>query len=214
MRSLTRLAINVQRRTDSGKGAARRLRREGKVPAVVYGRKTGNVYLAVDASALNRLLAGGGATALVDLIIDGNQTQTALIREVQRQPDRDDVLHVDFHAVEMDQEVEVQVPVVLVGEDQRESDGGIVTQLLRELAVTCLPADIPERIEADVSGLRVGDSLLVSDLVVPPGVTVNTPAEEVVVSVVASKAVAAEAEEAEAAGEEAESGEKPAGDGE
>jgi ribosomal protein L25, Ctc-form len=211
---LTRLAINVQRRTDSGKGAARRLRREGKVPAVVYGRKTGNVYLAVDASALNRLLAGGGATALVDLIIDGNQTQTALIREVQRQPDRDDVLHVDFHAVEMDQEVEVQVPVVLVGEDQRESDGGIVTQLLRELAVTCLPADIPERIEADVSGLRVGDSLLVSDLVVPPGVTVNTPAEEVVVSVVASKAVAAEAEEAEAAGEEAESGEKPAGDGE
>lgn len=211
---MTRLAINVQRRTDSGKGAARRLRREGKVPAVVYGRKTGNVYLAVDASALNRLLAGGGATALVDLIIDGNQTQTALIREVQRQPDRDDVLHVDFHAVEMDQEVEVQVPVVLVGEDQRESDGGIVTQLLRELAVTCLPADIPERIEADVSGLRVGDSLLVSDLVVPPGVTVNTPAEEVVVSVVASKAVAAEAEEAEAAGEEAESGEKPAGDGE
>lgn len=209
MRSLTRLAINVQRRTDSGKGAARRLRREGKVPAVVYGRKTGNVYLAVDASALNRLLAGGGATALVDLIIDGNQTQTALIREVQRQPDRDDVLHVDFHAVEMDQEVEVRVPVVLVGEDQRESDGGIVTQLLRELAVTCLPADIPERIEADVSGLRVGDSLLVSDLVVPPGVTVNTPAEEVVVSV-----VAAEAEEAEAAGEEAESGEKPAGDGE
>lgn len=211
---MTRLAINVQRRTDSGKGAARRLRREGKVPAVVYGRKIGNINLAVDAGALNRLLAGGGATALVDLIIDGNQTQTALIREVQRQPDRDDVLHVDFHAVEMDQEVEVQVPVVLVGEDQRESDGGIVTQLLRELAVTCLPADIPERIEADVSGLRVGDSLLVSDLVVPPGVTVNTPAEEVVVSVVASKAVAAEAEEAEAAGEEAESGEKPAGDGE
>ena len=214
MRSLTRLAINVQRRTDSGKGAARRLRREGKVPAVVYGRKTGNVYLAVDASAAQSPPGWRGATALVDLIIDGNQTQTALIREVQRQPDRDDVLHVDFHAVEMDQEVEVQVPVVLVGEDQRESDGGIVTQLLRELAVTCLPADIPERIEADVSGLRVGDSLLVSDLVVPPGVTVNTPAEEVVVSVVASKAVAAEAEEAEAAGEEAESGEKPAGDGE
>ncbi|HLS91438.1 MAG TPA: 50S ribosomal protein L25, partial [Limnochordia bacterium] len=156
---MTRLAINVQRRTESGKGAARRLRREGKVPAVVYGRKIGNINLAVDAGALNRLLAGGGATALVDLIIDGEQTQTALIREVQRQPDRDEVLHVDFHAVDMDQEVVVQVPVVLVGEDQRESDGGIVTQLLRELEVTCLPADIPERIEADVSGLRVGDSL-------------------------------------------------------
>lgn len=199
---MTRLAIDVQRRTDRGKGAARRLRRQGKVPGVVYGRNTDNLHLEVDANALNRLLASAGGGGLIDLAIEG-QTKTVLIRDVQREPDRDDILHVDFHAVDLDQEVQTQVPVVLVGEDQRESDGGVVTQLVREVTVTCMPADIPERIEADVSGLGIGESLLVSDLKAPEGVNIISPGEDVVVNVTASRAAAAEGAAQEASGDEA-----------
>lgn len=182
------------------------------MPGVVYGRNAEDLKVQVDVNPLQKLLTTAGAGGLIDLDIEG-ETKVVLVREVQREPNQGHLLHVDFHAVDLDQEVQTQVPIVIVGEESRPSDGGILAQNLREVVVTCMPADIPERIEVDVSGLTVGDSLLVSDLQAPKGVTINTPPEELVVSVAATRAskAADDAEETEAQGEAAaeESGENP-----
>lgn len=178
---MARMSIDAEIRPVGGKGAARRLRRQGKVPGIVYGRGKEGLKIQVDANRLAKLLASNHS-GLVDLKVNG-ETRVVLVREVQRTPDRGVLLHVDFHEVSLDQEVETAVPLVLVGEDRRASDGGVLVQTLREVTVSCRAADIPERIEVDVSGMTVGDILTVADLVAPPGVTITDPPEELVVSV-------------------------------
>lgn len=190
---MARMRIEAELRTQAGTGAARRLRRQGKIPGIVYGSGTANLMVQVNANLLEKVLASG-ATGLVDLVVNG-ESHVVLIQEVQRSPDRGALLHVDFHRVRLDEEVEARVPVVIVGEEQRPPDGGVVVPFVREITVSCLPANLPERIEVDVSKLSVGQSLTVADLVAPPGVTIKEPREEVVVSVVMAEAEEESAEE-------------------
>lgn len=207
---MSSLALEAEVRSEKGKGSNRRLRAQGVIPAVLYGRDE-NILLKVEARALNRLVHEGALGHLVDLTYTQGrkkQTRPVLIKEIQRDPVRGSLLHVDFHAVAMDEPVTTLVPVVLVGEGRRVSDGGIIQHGIRELEISCLPAHIPEHIEVDVSGLRLGESFKVSDLRLGKEIEILTPPEDVVVSVVAPAKAAEEAEApaeeaAEAGGEEA-----------
>lgn len=200
----TSASISANSREETGKGAARTVRRSGRVPGILYGHGEESTPLSVDARELQRLVHSVSIeNTIVDLALDGGRAAVkVLIREIQRHPTRDQYLHIDFFHVAMDEKLSVEVPIVVVGVPIGVKDkGGIMDHQLRELAVFCLPGEIPEKIEVDVSMLDIGDSIHVADLPVPEGIEVETDAERSVVAVLAPTVVAAE-EEAAAATEE------------
>jgi large subunit ribosomal protein L25 len=197
-----------------GTGPAKRLRVEGKIPAVVYGLGADPIPVSVDWRPLREALTtDAGLNALIDLDIDGDVALT-IVKELQRHPIRRNVLHVDFLRVSADEEITVDVPIVLVGEAKAvNSDNGLVDQILVSLAISAKPADIPTEIAIDISELTVGDTVRVSDLPLPAGVTTDVDGDDPVVTASAGSQAepAAAAETGEAAA--AEGGEAAAGDG-
>jgi large subunit ribosomal protein L25 len=152
------------RRESLGKGSARRSRSAGKVPAILYGRGMEPVPLEVDRREfVVALKTDAGMNVLLDIEVDGDRT-LALTRELQRDPVRGTLLHADFVKVDRTQAIEVEVPVHLVGEAPGAKEGGVLEHPLFSAHVRCLPTDVPEAIEADISGLAIGDALRVSDL--------------------------------------------------
>ena len=160
--------LMVQMRNETGKGAARRLRRSESVPAVLYGPKMEPVKLSVPAQRLEKLLRDmGQESKLLQLSIEGAegpQTKQALIREVQIHPVRRRFLHVDFYEVPLDRLIVVDVPVELTGDSVGVKKGGALNLIRRVIAVRCLPAEIPERIAVDVGALDLGGTIHISDL--------------------------------------------------
>jgi large subunit ribosomal protein L25 len=201
------LKLVAERREGTGKGVARKLRAAGRVPAVVYGMDMESTALSVDAKDLYHVLHAGGANVLLDLIVDG-KGRLALARDVQRDHIRGRFVHVDFLAVSRTEKITLQIPVRVVGESVGVKAGGVLEHHLWDVQAACLPGDVPDAIEADVSELEVGDSLKVGDLVAPEGVEISSAQDELVLAVVPPQAreveeVAAEAElEAVAAAEE------------
>jgi len=210
----------VEKRTASGTAAARRLRRRGLTPAILYGRGMESLPLAVDSKLLRSLMHARGHNVLVRLKIQDGEGEppTVMVKEIQRDAVTGMTLNVDFQRISLTEKVTAEVPVVLVGEAPGVKQGGVLDQILREVEVECLPTDIPAGFELDISDLQVAHSLHVSDLVAPPGVEITTEptavvvavtrvAEEVVAPPVAEAAVEegaapAEAEEAAEAAEE------------
>ena len=192
------VTLTAERRQAAGKGGARKLRAQDRIPAVIYGHGREPESLSLSRMELDKVLhrIAGGST-LIDLTVEGTGTVQALIREVQRHPLRKNVTHIDFYEVHAGEVLSVDVPVVLVGSpDGVRNAGGVLEQFLREVTIEVLPRNIPERIEVDVTDLRVGTSVHVSDLtvqnaeiltdphttictVVPPRVEVEPTAEEV-----------------------------------
>lgn len=176
--------LKAEPRSEAGKGPARRLRAQGKVPAVLYGPEVETQRVSVDARQMwHALHTDAGANVLINLAVDG-ETYLTLPREIQRDIVRGTLLHVDFLRIRRDVAIQVDVPIHLVGESVGVKEGGVVEHHLWELKVEVLPTDVPESLEADISALAIGDSLHVSDLSVPDNVTVITPLEETLVSVV------------------------------
>ncbi len=209
--------LKAERREGTGKGVARRLRAAGRVPAVLYGHGMDPIPVVVDSRELYHVLhTGAGANVLVDLVVDGKE-HLALPREIQRDHIRGRLVHVDFLAIRRDEKITVEVPVRIVGESPGVKQGGVVEHHLWDLRLECLPGDVPEGIDADVSSLQLGDGLRVGDIVPPPGVTILTASDETIVSVVQPQILKVEEEEvpaeAAAAGEAA-AAEAPAGAGE
>ena len=186
--------LSATLRSESGKGAARALRRAGSVPAVIYGHKRQPMSLSVPTRELERLLERVSAeTTVVELSIDGKVSRT-LIREIQKHPYKKQLVHVDFLELVAGEMITVNVPLVLVGVSVGvRSFGGILDQTMRELEVTVDPSAIPNHIDVDVSALGVGDSIHVSDLKLPAGVTVLDDPEASVVVVAAPKVNATDA---------------------
>jgi large subunit ribosomal protein L25 len=205
-------ALVAETRDATGKGVARKLRAAGRIPAVVYGREAETKALSVDPSALQRLLqrSGAGMNTLIELSVE-DTSRTVLVKELQRDPVRGRPLHVDFYLIELDQTVEVSVPIHLVGRPQGVEEGGILDHPLREIELECLPQAIPESVDVDVSALDIGDSIHVRDLALPEGVSVQTDENLAVASVVApavvEEPVVEELEEGEEAVAEGEEGE-------
>jgi large subunit ribosomal protein L25 len=170
--------LQVATRTETGKGAARSLRRQGKVPGVIYGHNRQAEALAVDSLALKKMLIGISAgTAVLDVVVDGRPAVKALIREIQRDSVRPaEILHLDLYEVRADEKVTLAVPVHLIGvPDGVRNFGGVLDHVLREVEIEVLPADIPEFVELDVTALIIGHSLFVRDLKVDKAEILNDP---------------------------------------
>src|SRR6266571_3876718 len=195
--------LKVEPRTAIGRSAARRLKARGIVPAVVYGGKEKSQPLQVSARDINAMLShASGENILVELEIAGEKaTRTALLQEVQHSPVGGDVLHVDFHAISMDEKIQADVPLEALGIPTGVKNfGGLLDQNLRALAIECLPRDLPDKITVDVSALNIGDSIHVRDVKLPPGVTAKVQPDltafSVMAPVIEEEPVAAEAEAA------------------
>lgn len=205
------VALAADRRAGDGKGEARALRREGRVPAVAYGAGLDATPLSVDGLELfHALNTDAGTNAIIQLRFDG-QTHLSLAREIQRHPVRRDVLHVDFVGVERDVKVTVDVPLSMEGEEEAPGavEGGVLDQQLYTLSVEVLPLEVPDQIVVDVSEMELGDVLRVADLPLPSGVEALDDPERTVVTLTAPT-VEEEPEEEEVPEEELAEGEEPA----
>lgn len=197
---MERVVLLAEVREKTGKSVARKLRLAGKIPAILYGKHRPPTPLAIERKHLLEVLhTAAGRNVLIDLQIqrDGDvETATVMLKELQRDLFGREVIHADLVAVSLEESIELEVPIVLVGQAKGVAEGGILEHHLRHLLVECLPTQIPEHIEVDISHLNIGDTIHVSDLNIPEGVAVRTPPEEVVVSLLApvKEEVAAPAE--------------------
>jgi large subunit ribosomal protein L25 len=194
------VSFNATAREGTGKGAARSLRRQGQVPAVIYGHGREPISLSLNARDLDKLLGHIQAESTVIDISVGGQTAKTLIREIQRHPIKRQILHVDFQALVAGEKVTVSIPIVLNGIPEGvRLEGGVMDQTLRELEIEVDPANIPDHAELDVTNMVIGDSLHVSDIKLPEGVEILDDPETSVAVLAAPRAVIEETAAPEAA---------------
>jgi large subunit ribosomal protein L25 len=184
--------LTVQMRTQVGRNAIKKVRKEGLIPGVIYGVGQEPINLEVNGRQLSTVLAHASSeNILLELeIVDGDNKRNslAMIQEVQHHPIQRQILHVDFHAVSATEKITAEVPIETIGEPVGvKTNGGLLEHNLRDLEVECLPADLPERIEVDVTNLDINQSIHVKDLKLPPGVEAVTDADLTVVAVSAAR---------------------------
>ena len=177
------LDLQAEVRTQSGTGAVKRRRKAGTIPAAVYGRKVKASNIQVHGKTFSKLLEGSASdNILVSLKIAGvAEDQLALVQEVQHDYLRGGILHIDFHAVAADEEIHANVPVTIVGEAKGQKQGGMVEAIHHEIEVRCLPKDLPESIQIDVTSLEVGQGIHVREINFPEGVTCHLGGDVVIV---------------------------------
>jgi large subunit ribosomal protein L25 len=216
--------LDVKTRTARGSRAARRLRRENRVPGVLYGGDGGPVGFDADARELRIALASSGA--VLDLSVDGARPTPVVLKEAQRDPVRGATVHVDLLRVRLDQAIHAVVSLELHGVEEAPGvkEGGVLEQQVRELNVEALPTAIPESVVHDIGEMQIGETIPLAAIVMPDGVTLLDDTEDVVVATLSPPRLQAEVEEEleaetelvgeEAEGEVAEGGEAPAAEGE
>jgi len=203
------MEINAQRREAFGKNAARRIRQEGMVPAILYGPQTDAVALTLDKKDIFSILKSeSGENTLFRVSVDSD-LRDVMIKDYQADPVSDELIHVDLIQIVMDKAIQVAVPVILVGEAVGvKAEGGFVDFVSREIEIECLPTDIPEHIQVDISALHLHQSLKVEDITAPEGTAFADDPEMVVVMIQAptkeEEIVVEEEEEVMAEGEEPE----------
>jgi large subunit ribosomal protein L25 len=209
-----RIRLEVQERESRGTRPSRRLRREGLVPGVIYGRGKPPYPICVPERELRRALTGpSGLHAILDVVLDGQSPRPSILKDYQQHPLHGRVIHVDLQEVRLDQPIQAQVVVHLVGEPVGVVEGGVLSQVQREINIEALPMDIPEHLELDVSGMAIGDTMRLADLPPFEGVTyLDDPEETVLASVgLPTRVIEPEPEEEEAV-EGEEEGEVPPGE--
>jgi len=201
------LNLTVEKRDGTGKGENRRLRRDGDIPAVIYGPDTAPIPVKVNYRNLYRLMHDVPMNTIINLDISGDDqpARKVLIRELQKDPVTGSLLHLDFHHIPMDKPITLTVPIITVGIPVGvKTFGGIVQHTRRDIDISCLPTNIPDKVEIDISELNVGESIHVSDIQLE-NVTILTKSSRTLVTVVAPTVIkSTAAEEAAAEGEEAE----------
>lgn len=213
---MEKIALAAKPRTVFGTRATRRIRRTGVVPAILYGHGMKPLSLEIAARELERAFhTKAGENVLIDLKVDGVRLKesTCLAKQIQHDPVTDQVSHIDFTVISLTEEIEVKVPLVTMhsGEAVGVKEGGILDVVHHEIEIRCLPTAIPQKIEVDVKGMKIGDTILAKDLPIPPGVTCKLGPEEVIVSLHPPMKEEAPAEEAAAPAEPEviEKGKKP-----
>jgi large subunit ribosomal protein L25 len=209
-----RIKIEVRPRTEYGSAAARRLRREGFVPGVLYGREDAASF-AVAERELRRVLTGtGGLHTILDIAIDGGRTSPAILKDYQQDPVKGRLLHIDLQEVRLDEAITASVSVALVGGEDAPGvrEGGVLSQITREINVSALPMEVPEHIDVDVSAMELGGTLRLADIPTVEGATfLDDPDETVLATITApTREIEPEDEVEEGAEGEAE-GEQPEG---
>ena len=200
-----RVKLQVQSRELRGSAASRRLRSQGLIPGVLYGDGKPAQAFSVEERELRKVLTGEhGLHAILDVVLEGQQkAQHAVLKDYQLDPTRPRLLHVDLHEVRLDRPIHAQVVVELVGESEGVKEGGVLSQVARQVNVEALPMEVPDHLELDVSAMMIGDSLRLSDLRVPAGVTLLDDPETVLATVTPPTKI----EEPEVVEEELEEGE-------
>lgn len=195
----TTTKLNVNSRSSEGSRAARRLRRSGRVPGVLYGGGSESVGFDADARELRMALAGSGA--VLDLSIDGAKATPVVLKETQRDPVRGETTHIDLLRVRLDEKIGAVVPIELSGIEEAPGvkQGGVLEQITREVNVEALPTAIPESIHHEIGEMEIGETILLSAIAVPEGVTLLDDVEETVIATLSPPRLQAEtAEEIEA----------------
>ena len=195
---MEQITLSARIRTEKGKGAARKIRRDKQIPAIFYGPGQEPVMLAVEESDLQSILRqSAGENAILGLQIEsdkGSETRTVMLKEVQTDPIQDRVFHADFYEISMDQVLTIDIPIHLVNTPVGVAEGGILQQVKREVSVSGLPGKLVDFLEADVSGLAIGESLHLSAIEIPEGITFNEEGT-LTIAVVAAPTVVEEPEE-------------------
>ncbi len=183
---MSEIVIQAERRNPGGKNVNRRLRRSGKIPAVMYGRKKESIPLAVAPGDIKDILfSESGRNTIFAVSVDGGQQTNAMVKEYQLDPVRGNLIHTDFLEIAMDRLLELTVNIEIVGEAEGvKRDGGLMDIVTRSVEVECLPSDIPDAIKVDVAHLKINDYIRVKNLVVDPEVKILTDPEVVVVTIV------------------------------
>lgn len=210
--STDRVTLQVTARAPEQLGSrnVRRLRAEGLVPGVLYGKKAGVHAFVVGERELRSALGGvSGVHTVLDVVLEGT-SHSAVVKEFQRHPVRGTLTHIDLHEVRLDQPIQASVQIVLVGEAPGSRKGGLVQALARDVRVEALPTAVPEHIEVSVDELDLGDTARLADAIVPAGVTILDDPETVVATCVVPRGVEAEDEGEVGEGEAAEAAEADA----
>jgi large subunit ribosomal protein L25 len=174
----------VRPRESLGSADSRRLRKQGIIPGVLYGRSEPQAIQVAERDLRQALTGAGGLHAILDVVVEGaEKTHPSVLKDYQQHPVRGGVTHVDLHEVRLDQPIQATVTVTLIGEAAGSREGGVLSQVVRELTVEALPMEIPEHIDFDVSGMNVGDTARVADLSVPEGATVLDDPDTVIANV-------------------------------
>ena len=218
-----RIKLTVKERESRGSADSRRLRKQGFIPGVLYGKGKGSYAICVPERELRRVLTGaGGLHAILDVVLEGQATTHAsILKDYQQDPIRGHISHIDLQEVRLDQPIQASVTVQLIGEPAGVKEGGVLSQIQREIIVEALPMEIPEHIDLDVTGMAIGDTLRLADLAPVEGVTYLDDPEETVLASVGLPAREIEPEPEEpvegeelAEGEEAPEGAEGAAEGE
>ncbi|MGB0291874.1 MAG: 50S ribosomal protein L25 [Luteolibacter sp.] len=188
--------IQAETRARSGSGVLKQLRREGLLPSVIYGKGIENINLKINAKAFRQILANSSSDSIVvNLEIDGNDTRMAFLKDVQYDALSGQALHADFRAIDDKTTITASVSVQAIGTAPGVAAGGLVDMQVHSLEISCLPGDLPEVLEVDISGMEVGDSINIGGISFPPGVTPTLNDEVVVVQI--TKPAAAISEDAD-----------------
>jgi large subunit ribosomal protein L25 len=207
----------VQNRSVLGSAESRRLRRQGLIPGVLYGREQPVAITITERDLRTAITGAGGSHAVLDVVVEGGQSHSSVLKEFQLDPIRGYITHVDLQEVRLDQPIHATVSVMLVGEAVGAKEGGILTQVTNSVNIEALPLEVPEHLEVDVAHLGIGDSARLSEVKLPAGVTLLDDPESIVLATVTQPRAEEEPETTAAEGEEAEAAEgaeEAAADGE
>ncbi|MBN1878641.1 50S ribosomal protein L25 [bacterium] len=195
------MKLKAQIKPQTGKGMNRRLRRDGQIPAILYGKHQSPIPLSLDQLDTEKVINAGGARKILELSISGltdNADDTmVMFKDVQRNPLTGKLVHIDLYSVRQDEEISMTIPIHFVGETKDIDKEGTLQFVSREISIQCLPKNIPGAIEVDISGMKMGHSMTVSDLKLPEKVKLLDDPGKVIASIVAVRAAAVEQPEAE-----------------
>ena len=177
------VSLHIEKRQEVGGGGARRLRENGYIPAVVYGRGSGSTAVQVKASDIKEFISRHGRNTIFSTEFAAEQDFHALIKDIQYDPVRQDIVHLDFQKVSLDEKVHTEVPIRVIGRERVEKEGHVVVHQLNTVRIECLPQDVPQHIDANVSDMKPGQALTASKLKLPIGVILVSKPTDVILSV-------------------------------
>lgn len=190
------IELNTQEREKTGKEAAKKLRRQGFIPAVMYGYK-GNKILAIKATEFNALFEEIGEHAIISLNIEGKQSTEVIVKGFQQDPVKKSIIHVDFYEVEKGKLLKTEIPIKILGTSKGVKKGGILETFVKDVEIECLPKDIPDFIPVHIDDLDIGDSLHVKDIVRGEEIKIISNSEQVVLTIGTPTKISVPVEEAE-----------------
>ena len=206
---MERIKLQATVRKSTGNGPARSLRRSGRIPAVLYGPKTDPILLSVNIKDLEQVFKQGNVSQIIlNLVIQNGKkvTKSAMVKELQTHPLAGNFIHIDFYEIDMKRQINVMVPVITMGDAVGVENGGMLNIVRRELELLCLPGDIPESVEVDITDLDIGDSIHIEDISLGENVEISADTNFTVVTVLSPKVEEEEVVEEEEA--ELEAGEE------